>query len=263
MYVRPKKHLGQHFLKDKSIAARIVELLSGHGGYRYVLELGPGTGVLTEFLVQREEHELFLIEVDKESIVYLKQHYPALKEKIIEGDFLKLSLDSLLNQPFALIGNFPYNISSQIFFKVLDYRDQVPEIVCMLQKEVAQRIASPPGNREYGILSVLLQAYFDIEYKFSVPPNVFQPPPKVQSGVIRLRRNNVAKLDCNEVLFKQIVKAGFNQRRKMLRNALKPLDPPPELIGDSILDKRAEQLSVADFVSLTQRIEAGRTKPDS
>ncbi len=254
MFVKPKKHLGQHFLKDKSIAARIVGLLSGHGGYGKVLELGPGTGVLTEFLVGREGAEVHLIEIDRESIAYLKKHFPTLGEKIIQGDFLKLPLDKLFGQPFALIGNFPYNISSQIFFKVLDYRDQVPEIVCMLQKEVAVRIASGPGNRDYGILSVLLQAYYDIEYSFSVPPHVFQPPPKVQSGVIRLRRNGVQKLDCNEVLFKQVVKAGFNQRRKMLRNALKPLDPPPALLDDALLDKRAEQLSVADFVYLTQKM---------
>ncbi len=258
MFVRPKKHLGQHFLKDKDIAARIVGLLSGHGGYAKVLELGPGTGVLTEFLAEREGPEVHLIEIDRESIAYLKTHYPALKHKIIEGDFLKLPLDTLLGQPFALIGNFPYNISSQIFFKVLDFRDLVPEIVCMLQKEVAVRIASGPGNRDYGILSVLLQAYYDIEYGFTVPPHVFQPPPKVQSGVIRLRRNGVQRLDCNEVLFKQVVKAGFNQRRKMLRNALKPLDPPPALLDDALLDKRAEQLSVADFVYLTQKMGEGR-----
>ena len=259
MFVKPKKHLGQHFLKDKDIAARIVGLLSGHGGYGKVLELGPGTGVLTEFLAAREGPQLHLIEIDRESIAYLKAHYPMLRDKIIEGDFLKLALDELLGQPFALIGNFPYNISSQIFFKVLDYRDQVPEIVCMLQKEVAQRIASGPGNRDYGILSVLLQAFYDIEYSFSVPPHVFQPPPKVQSGVIRLRRNQVQKLDCNEVLFKQVVKAGFNQRRKMLRNALKPLYPPQSLLDDALLDKRAEQLSVADFVYLTQQIGSGFT----
>jgi 16S rRNA (adenine1518-N6/adenine1519-N6)-dimethyltransferase len=254
MFVKPKKHLGQHFLKDKGIAARIVGLLSGHGGYGKVLELGPGTGVLTEFLAEREGPEVHLIEIDRESIAYLKAHYPTLRSRIIEGDFLKLSLDKLFGQPFALIGNFPYNISSQIFFKVLDFRDLVPEVVCMLQKEVAQRIASGPGNRDYGILSVLLQAYYDIEYSFSVPPHVFQPPPKVQSGVIRLRRNGVQKLDCNEVLFKQVVKAGFNQRRKMLRNALKPLNPPPAVLDDALLDKRAEQLSVADFVYLTQRM---------
>ncbi len=259
-FVKPKKHLGQHFLKDKDIAARIVGLLSGHGGYGKVLELGPGTGVLTEFLAARQGPPVHLIEIDRESIAYLKAHYPMLRDKIIEGDFLKLSLDELLGQPFALIGNFPYNISSQIFFKVLDYRDQVPEIVCMLQKEVAQRIASGPGNRDYGILSVLLQAFYDIEYCFSVPPHVFQPPPKVQSGVIRLRRNGVQKLDCNEVLFKKVVKAGFNQRRKMLRNALKPLDPPQVLLDDALLDKRAEQLSVADFVYLTQRIGDGRAE---
>jgi 16S rRNA (adenine1518-N6/adenine1519-N6)-dimethyltransferase len=258
MHVRPKKHLGQHFLKDKSIAERIVGLLSGHGGYGKVLELGPGTGVLTEFLVSLERFDLHLIEIDRESVPYLKSHFPALADKIIEGDFLKLSLDKLFGGPFALIGNFPYNISSQIFFKVLDYRDLVPEIVCMLQKEVAQRIASGPGNRDYGILSVLLQAYYDIEYSFSVPPHVFQPPPKVQSGVIRLRRNSVQKLDCNEVLFKQVVKTGFNQRRKMLRNALKPLDLPPALLEDALLDKRAERLSVADFVYLTQQIENGK-----
>ncbi len=255
MDVRPKKHLGQHFLNDKGIAADIVALLSGHGHYQTVLELGPGTGVLTDFLVRQSKFEVFLAEIDQESIGYLRKHYPALQEKIIEGDFLQLKLEDYFGQPFALIGNFPYNISSQIFFKALDYRDQIPEIVCMLQKEVAQRIASPPGNRDYGILSVFLQAYYHIEYCFTVPPHVFLPPPKVQSGVIRLKRNNVIKLDCDEVWFRKVVKQGFNQRRKTLRNALKVLTLPASLQSDPILDKRAEQLSVADFVYLTQQFE--------
>lgn len=258
MKVRPKKHLGQHFLRDTNIAKRIVQLLSGHGEYQIVLELGPGMGVLTDFMVGgfgfSEDTILHLIEIDNESIAYLQKKYPALDGRIRPGDFLQLSLDTLFNgEPFALIGNFPYNISSQIFFKVLDYKDLVPEIVCMLQKEVAQRIASPPGNKDYGILSVLLQAYYDIEYAFSVPPHVFDPPPQVQSGVIRLRRNQTEVLPCDEILFKKIVKQGFNNRRKTLRNALKSLQIPPSFLPDPMLDKRAEQLSVADFVYLTQK----------
>lgn len=254
MKVRPKKHLGQHFLRDTEIAQRIVESLSGHLHYDILLELGPGTGVLTDFLIAKPDLDFYLNEIDTESAVFLRKKYPQLTPKLIEGDFLRLNLDTLFHKPFGLIGNFPYNISSQIFFKVLEHRNAVPEIVCMLQKEVARRIASPPGSKEYGILSVLLQAYYDIEYLFTVPPHVFEPPPKVQSGVIRLKRNQVEALHCDEALFFKVVKQGFNNRRKTLRNALKPLGVlPATLQADPLLDKRAEQLSVADFVYLTQQ----------
>jgi 16S rRNA (adenine1518-N6/adenine1519-N6)-dimethyltransferase len=252
MKVKPKKHLGQHFLKDKQIASDIVSLLSLHGGYTQVLEIGPGMGVLTDYLIARTEYETHLIDIDHESVVYLKKHYPELQNRIIQGDFLRLDLDTLFSKPFAIIGNFPYNISSQILFKVLDHKDKVTEIVCMLQKEVAQRLASPPGNKDYGILSVLLQAYYTIEYKFTVHEGVFDPPPKVKSGVIRLLRNGVTKLDCDEVLFKRIVKQGFNNRRKTLRNALKPLYLTESMQTHLLMDKRAEQLSVADFIELTK-----------
>ena len=253
--VRPKKHLGQHFLKDTNLAADIVGLLSRHGGYDRVLEIGPGMGVLTDFLLANATYQTWLIDIDAESVAYLNQKYPAVGERIIRGDFLRLPLDQLFDQPFAVIGNFPYNISSQILFKVLEYKDQIPEVVCMLQKEVAQRLASPPGNRDYGILSVFLQAYYTVEYAFTVPSHVFEPPPKVQSGVIRLRRNGVAGLNCDERLFVRLVKQGFNNRRKTLRNALKPLGPTEEMNQSPLLDQRAEQLGVAEFVQLTQMME--------
>lgn len=250
--VRAKKHLGQHFLKDLNIAQRIVDGLSGHSGYKQVLEIGPGMGVLTQFLLPKPEFTTSVIEIDRESVAYLRAHYPGLSERIIEGDFLKFNPAEYFPEPFAIIGNFPYNISSQIFFRALEIRDRIPEIVCMLQKEVAQRIASPPGNKDYGILSVLLQAFYDIDYLVTVPPGAFNPPPKVQSGVIRLRRNGVSRLDCDEKQFFTVVKTGFNQRRKTLRNALKPLGAFPE---HPLLDKRAEQLSVNDFVTLTKLAE--------
>ncbi len=251
MKVKPKKHLGQHFLKDGNIASDIVNLLSLHGSYTKVLEIGPGMGILTDFLI-KQTYSTYLIDIDRESVTYLKKHYLQLQDNIIEGDFLKLDLDRLFDSPFAIIGNFPYNISSQILFKVLDYRNQVPEVVCMLQKEVAQRIASPPGNKDYGILSVLLQAFYTIEYQFTVHEHVFDPPPKVKSGVIRLRRNQVQHLDCDEAMFKRIVKQGFNNRRKTLRNALKPLHLPEAMQAHPLMDKRAEQLGVPDFVLLTK-----------
>jgi 16S rRNA (adenine1518-N6/adenine1519-N6)-dimethyltransferase len=250
--VRPKKHLGQHFLKDLSIAQQIAGLLSGHNAYKKVLEIGPGMGVLTQYLLPNDQFETHVIEIDRESVSYLQQYFPSLRGRIIEGDFLQMDLRKLFQEPVAIIGNFPYNISSQIFFRVLEYRAQIPEVVCMLQKEVAQRIASGPGNKDYGILSVLLQAYYDISYEFTVDASVFQPPPAVQSGVIRLRRNTVEALACDEKKFVQVVKQGFNNRRKMLRNALKPLNPPETMLSNPLLDKRAEQLSVADFVELTQ-----------
>jgi 16S rRNA (adenine1518-N6/adenine1519-N6)-dimethyltransferase len=224
--------------------------MSNHGGYNKVLEIGPGMGVLTQYLIKKPDYQTFVIEIDSESVVYLKEHYKDLE--IIEGDFLKLPLDSFVKEKVGIVGNFPYNISSQIFFRVLEYRNQVSEVVCMLQKEVAQRIASKPGNKEYGILSVLLQAFYDIKYEFTVYPGAFIPPPKVDSGIISLKRNAVETLDCNEKKFVQVVKAGFNQRRKMLRNALKPIGLNFE---HEMLNKRAEQLSVAQFVELTKMFE--------
>jgi 16S rRNA (adenine1518-N6/adenine1519-N6)-dimethyltransferase len=247
--VRAKKHLGQHFLKDMNIARQIVDGLTLHGGYTKVLEIGPGMGVLTQFLLPNQAYETHVIEIDTESVAYLKKHYEELTPRIIEGDFLKYDTSVVFPEPFAIIGNFPYNISSQIFFRALQIRDQIPEIVCMLQKEVALRIASPPGNKDYGILSVLLQAFYDIDYLVSVPPGAFDPPPKVQSGVIRLRRNATERLECDEKMFFRVVKTAFNQRRKTLRNALKPIGEMPE---HPLLAQRAEQLSVAEFVVLTQ-----------
>ncbi len=258
MYVKPKKELGQHFLIDLSIAQRIAELITGHRGYKKVLEIGPGTGVLTQFLLPDNRFETYVIEIDRESVDYLKQHFPALEGRILGADFLNIRPDLLPTkqpdntEPFAVIGNFPYNISTQILFKVLDMRDRVPEVVGMFQREVAQRIASGPGNKDYGILSVLLQAWYDIKYEFTVPPEVFNPPPRVYSGVLSLRRNAKTDLGCDERKFTQVVKHGFGQRRKTLRNALKPLNPPEAALASSFMDKRAEQLGVAEFVALTQ-----------
>lgn len=257
MTVKPKKELGQHFLTDLGIAERIAGLLSGHGGYRDVLEIGPGTGVLTQFLLRDDRFQTHVIEIDRESVDYLKLNFSQLDGRILASDFLNIRPDLLpdkqgRNQPFAVIGNFPYNISSQILFKVLTMRDRVPEVVGMFQREVAERVASGPGNRDYGILSVLLQAWYDIRYEFSVEPGVFNPPPKVQSGVLSLRRNGVTDLGCDERKFTVVVKQGFSQRRKTLRNALKSLNPPAAALASPFMDKRAEQLGVADFVALTQ-----------
>ncbi|GAB3942706.1 16S rRNA (adenine(1518)-N(6)/adenine(1519)-N(6)) -dimethyltransferase RsmA [Spirosoma harenae] len=258
MFVKPKKELGQHFLKDLSIAQRIADLLTGHGGYRKILEIGPGMGVLTQFLLKDSRFETYVIEIDRESVDYLKQHFPALDGHILPADFLNIRPDLLPDkQPestekFAVIGNFPYNISSQILFKVLDMRDRVPEVVGMFQREVAQRVASGPGNKDYGILSVLLQAWYDVKYEFTVEPDVFNPPPKVHSGVLSIRRNEKTELGCDERKFVQVVKHGFNQRRKTLRNALKPLGLTEAAIASPYLEKRAEQLSVAQFVELTR-----------
>jgi 16S rRNA (adenine1518-N6/adenine1519-N6)-dimethyltransferase len=250
MKVRAKKSLGQHFLRDLGIAQDIVDLMSGFGPYTELLEIGPGMGVLTQFLLHKPQFKTSVVELDRDSVAYLKRYFPQLDpNRIHEADFLKLDLAALFEgRIFGIVGNFPYNISSQIFFKVLENKDLVSEVVCMLQKEVAMRIASKPGNKDYGILSVFLQAYYDIEYCFSIGPQAFDPPPKVNSGIIRLRRNQVAGLDCDEKRFMTVVKAGFNQRRKMLRNALKPLG----MSEHHFFDKRAEQLSVADFVELTQ-----------
>jgi 16S rRNA (adenine1518-N6/adenine1519-N6)-dimethyltransferase len=255
--VAPKKHLGQHFLTDTNIAQQIVELLSLHGQYKNVLEIGPGMGVLTNFLIQHTEYQTWLIDIDRDSIAYLNKHYAQMQPRIIEGDFLKFNLSKILPNPtdtVAIIGNFPYNISSQIFFRILDVRNTVTEVVCMLQHEVAVRLASPPGNRDYGILSVFLQAFYDIEYCFMVHEHVFDPPPRVKSGVIRLKRNTRESLNCDEALFFRLVKQGFNNRRKTLRNALKPLGLPESLNHLPVLDLRAEQLSVTDFEELVNAV---------
>ncbi|NVO21053.1 MAG: 16S rRNA (adenine(1518)-N(6)/adenine(1519)-N(6))-dimethyltransferase RsmA [Bacteroidetes bacterium] len=248
--VRAKKHLGQHFLKDDNIARKIAGSLSGD--VTRVLEVGPGTGVLTKFLLETGYTDLKVVEVDRESVAYLEQNYPELKEALISGDFLKMDLRTLFSDKFAIIGNFPYNISSQIFFKAIENRELVTELVGMIQQEVAQRIVAGPGSKTYGILSVLLQAWFDIEYLFTVPPTVFVPPPKVTSAVIKFTRNKVDNLGCDTVLFHSVVKTAFNQRRKTLHNALKPL---ADYQGD-YAGKRAEQLSVAQFIELTNQIES-------
>ncbi len=254
--VRAKKHLGQHFLTDENIALDIVKALKHTDRYKQVLEVGPGMGVLTKYLIQETAYQTHIIDIDKESIAYLQKNYPALENRIIDGDFLQLDFSKLFNEEtFAVIGNFPYNISTEILFKILDHKNQVPEVVGMFQKEVAERIAAKPKNKTYGITSVLLQAYYDIEYLFTVHENVFNPPPKVKSAVIRLVRNNVQKLDCNEKIFKQLVKAGFNQRRKTLRNSVKAFKLKPEFADNIYLSKRAEELSVADFVALTNMLQ--------
>ena len=250
--VKAKKFLGQHFLTDENIAARIVESLSPDS--HHVLEIGPGMGVLTKYLITKDDIDFHVVEIDRESVAYLHDHYPTLD--VIEGDFLKYDLTALFHDSFSIIGNFPYNISSQILFKVYDNREQVTEVVGMFQKEVAERVAAGPGSKTYGILSVLLSAFYDIEYLFTVHEHVFNPPPKVKSAVIRLRRNDVKHLECDEKLFVQVVKAGFNQRRKTLRNALKQLNMPIENIGEDILAKRAEQLSVEQFIDITKTIQS-------
>ena len=250
--VKAKKFLGQHFLTDENIAAKIVESLSADS--QRVLEIGPGMGVLTKYLIARPDTDFHVVEIDRESVAYLHDHYPTLD--VIEGDFLKYDLTALFHDSFSIIGNFPYNIYSQILFKVYDNREQVTEVVGMFQKEVAERVAAGPGSKTYGILSVLLSAFYNIEYLFTVHEHVFNPPPKVKSAVIRLRRNDVKHLECDEKLFVQVVKAGFNQRRKTLRNALKQLNMPIENIGEDILAKRAEQLSVEQFIDITKTIQS-------
>lgn len=295
MEVRAKKSLGQHFLTDRSIAKSIVDSLivdSSSGTPNDVLEIGPGMGVLTAYLLQRPEIALKAVEIDDESVEYLITHFLDMQDKLVRGDFLKIKLDNIFRSNFFIIGNFPYNISSQIFFKILENKDRVPQVVCMIQKEVAERIAEKPGTKTYGILSVLLQAWYDIEYLFTVGSGAFAPPPKVQSAVIRLRRNDRKELGVDESLFKTVVKTAFNQRRKTLRNSLKPLFPTTSEMSpsgtvpsfstrsershsksatskapssgiapsvtssyDSIFDLRPERLSVEDFIALTNFFE--------
>ncbi len=256
--VKPKKALGQHFLTDLSVASRIASTLDRYKGMP-VLEIGPGMGVLTRFLID-EGHDVKVVEIDNESVRYLKENFPELDGRIIEGDFLKMNLTEVMGaDKFCVIGNYPYNISSQIFFKVLEYRDSIPCCSGMLQREVAERLASRPGSKAYGILSVLLQAWYDVEYLFTVDENVFNPPPKVKSGVIRCVRNSVTELGCDERLFKLIVKTAFGQRRKTLRNSLRGiLASGVELDDDAVWKERPEQLGVADFIKLTNKIAAMR-----
>ena len=247
--VRPKKHLGQHFLTDRNIARNTIEGL--HFPVENLLEIGPGKGILTELIREKEVGSFKVVEIDSESVEYLRQKFPAFDDHILEEDFLKLDLSTIFPGKFSIIGNFPYNISSQILFKVLAYRNQVEEVVGMFQKEVADRIVSPPGNKTYGILSVLIKAFYNVEYLFTVNEGVFFPPPRVKSAVIRLRRNERKKLDCDEKLFFDVVKAGFNQRRKVLKNALSKYEFKPDTKLNDMLRKRAEELTVSDFEFVT------------
>ncbi|CAM4316217.1 16S rRNA (adenine(1518)-N(6)/adenine(1519)-N(6))-dimethyltransferase RsmA [Gillisia hiemivivida] len=252
--VRAKKHLGQHFLTDEGIASKIADTL-GYEGYKNVLEIGPGMGVLTKYLLKKDV-DLHVIEIDRDSVAYLGENYPQLEGKILEKDFLKTDITQIFEkEPYAIIGNFPYNISTQIVFKTLENRELIPEFSGMFQKEVAMRIAAPHGNKTYGILSVLAQAFFDVEYLFTVPPTVFNPPPKVESGVIRLTRKENFTLSCDEALLFRVVKTAFQQRRKTLRNSLKTLDLSDNLREDAIFGQRPEQLSVQDFIELTEKIQ--------
>ena len=250
--VKAKKHLGQHFLKDLNIAQKIADTLS-LANYKKVVEIGAGMGVLTQFLLKKDI-EVYVVEIDKESVAYLEAHYPELRGKIIADDFLKYDISGYLREPFAIIGNFPYNISTQIVFKLLELRDYVPEFSGMFQKEVAERICEREGSKTYGILSVLVQAFYEATYLFTVSEGVFNPPPKVKSGVLRLVRKPNYHLDCDEALFFTIVKTAFNQRRKTLRNSLKPLLTNESLKKNSIFDKRPEQLPWQDFVFITKEI---------
>ena len=253
--VKPKKYLGQHFLQDEDIACRIAATLDDYRSLP-VLEIGPGMGVLTRPLLDKG-HNLTVIELDTESVEYLDRHFPELAGRILSEDFLKCDLSAVFTGDFCVIGNYPYNISSQIFFKVLDYKDRIPCCSGMIQKEVAERLASPPGNKSYGILSVLLQAWYDIEYLFTVSEEVFMPPPKVKSAVIRMTRNSRRELGCDEVLFKQVVKTAFNQRRKTLRNSLGSL-LDKAYMTDAAYNRRPEELSVEEFISLTRIIDEVR-----
>jgi len=251
--LKPKKSLGQHFLTDKNIARKIVSSLHA-GGCNSIVEIGPGTGVLTALLAEKEGFETYFVEIDRDAVSLLRDSFPGIRDRIIHGDFLGIDMARVFKPPLAIIGNLPYNISSPVFFKILDNRNQVKEVVCMVQKEVARRIASPPGSKEYGILSVLLQAFYTVDYLFSVNPGVFSPPPKVDSGVIRMVRKDTEHLTCDEEKFFRVVKTSFNQRRKMLRNSLQNgfiLNDKE----DPMLTQRPEQLSVSDFVALTNKVE--------
>lgn len=260
--VKPKKFLGQHFLKDLQVAKDIADTIDTCPDIP-VLEVGPGMGVLTQYLIPKNR-PLKVVELDFESVAYLKENFAELGENIIEKDFLKMDLNSLFDgKPFVLTGNYPYNISSQIFFKMLDNKEIIPCCTGMIQKEVAERIAAKPGNKTYGILSVMIQAWYNVEYLFTVHEHVFNPPPKVKSAVIRMTRNETQELGCNEKLFKQIVKTTFNQRRKTLRNSISPiLDKANPLSADPIFNKRPEQLSVEDFIELTNRVEKALAQPE-
>ena len=268
MEVRAKKSLGQHFLTDLSIARQIADALIVPSGPEKadVLEVGPGMGVLTQYRLQRPDIALKMVEIDRESVDYLLVNFPQVNGSLIEADFLKLRLDNFFKGSFRVIGNFPYNISSQIFFRILDYKESVPEVVCMIQKEVAERIAEKPGTKTYGILSVLLQAWYDIEYLFTVGEGAFNPPPKVKSAVIRLTRNDRTGLGCDESLFRTVVKTSFNQRRKTMRNSLKPLiaakaeregwseEQYESFASDPVFALRPERLGVEDFIALTLKL---------
>lgn len=253
--MKAKKSYGQHFLKSEAISENIANSLILNGQYNKILEVGPGRGMLTKYLLQRPE-ELFAVEADQDMVHYLQKHYPALKDNLISGNFLKIPLDQLfVKSSFALIGNFPYNISSQILFKMLDYREQIPEMVGMFQKEVAERVIAPHGSKTYGVISVLIQAFYNGSYLFTVDKSEFLPPPKVQSAVIRMVRNQKRELDCDEKLFKKIVKQAFSQRRKMLRNTMKVFVKGMPLLEDPFFNQRPEQISVEGFIELTQRVE--------
>lgn len=261
--VRAKKNLGQHFLKEEEIADRIAATLDDFSSLP-VLEVGPGTGMLTRFLLRRVK-DLTVVEIDRESIDYLRVHFPELQGRIIQQDFLKMNLSGYFSDEFCVIGNYPYNISSQIFFKVIDHKELIPCCSGMIQKEVAERMVASPGNKSYGILSVLLQAWYDVEYLFTVNEQAFIPPPKVKSAVVRLTRNKRKRLNCNEKLFKTVVKTSFNQRRKMLRNSIKSLLPDESpMPDDPMLTKRPEQLSIEQFVQLTNLLEPliGQAPPE-
>ena len=250
--VRPKKHLGQHFLTDSNIARKVVDSL--HYPAANVLEVGPGTGILTSLLLNKPIHNFSVIEIDKESATYLRENFPTISDRLFEMDFLTFDIDHIFDGQVSIIGNFPYNISSQILFRILKFRNTVTEVVGMFQKEVADRIAAPPGSKTYGILSVLMQAFYNIEYLFTINPKVFYPPPKVNSAVIRVIRNERKTLDCDESLFFDVVKTAFNQRRKMLRNALGKFEFQKHLKLDEMLQMRAEQLSVSEFEFITNCI---------
>ncbi|HLW39129.1 MAG TPA: 16S rRNA (adenine(1518)-N(6)/adenine(1519)-N(6))-dimethyltransferase RsmA [Brumimicrobium sp.] len=263
MSVKPKKHLGQHFLTDENICRKIVDQYTNFGGKHNVLEIGPGMGAITKYFLEIEGINLEVMEIDTESVEYLQKNFEPLQGKVHVSDFLKTDLNSLFKgEPFAVVGNFPYNISSQILFHCLEYRNQVPEIMGMFQKEVAERVAEPPGSKQYGILSVLLQTYYDIEYCFTVSEKVFSPPPKVKSGVIRCVRNNRTTLPVDEKLYVQVIKSTFNKRRKTIKNGLKSIVDVSTLPAHPFLTLRPEVLSVEDFIELTALVEKAMVPRD-